>query len=341
MNVSRYIDTVELKFDVEFVTPCFLGGADGNAEIRTAPFKAGIRYWWRILYGAKYAAVEKLIETESNIFGSTEKKSLLDVIVLTSPHKDSFTEKTGFPKGRRIDVEHQGRSMKVNILDYLAYGKYEYVRGLGNVYNTTYLKAGTKITVRIIIKNNEHISEIKDAVKMFFMWGGVGSKSRNGFGSMLAGVHTFPFSMNAAVSNEPKDFPVISNLFRFFITKKTFANWEQALSEIGCIYKDARTAVENKHQYYKRGFVARPIEVKGEKIPDNIRNGRNPKPFYMGIMKVGDKYRGYILSIPVCFYEKEKQTEYLRVIDEINKDFSLEMKDDTSNFLKSFTGVAK
>lgn len=341
MDISRFTNTTELKFDVEFITPAFLGGADGNAEIRTAPFKAEIRYWWRILYGAKYAAEGNLVETESYIFGSTEKKSLINIAVKSKISDDSITEKIGFPNGRRIDVEHQGRTMKVNILDYLAYGKYEYVRGEGNRYNKTYIKPATKFVVIINIADNKYISEIKDAIKMFFMWGGIGSKSRNGFGSMVAGVNTFPFSMNVSISKEPMDFPVVSKLVKFFITKKLYRTWEDALSELGCIYKDARTSIESKHQYYKRGFVARPIEVKGERIPDNIRNGRIPKPFYMGIRKIDDKYLGYILSIPVCFYEKKQQNDYINVINEITKDFSFEMKDDTSNFLKSFTGAAK
>lgn len=71
MNVSRYIDTVELKFDVEFVTPCFLGGANGNAEIRVAPFKNLLRRWWRIANGN--LSPEELWKKESRLFGSTEK----------------------------------------------------------------------------------------------------------------------------------------------------------------------------------------------------------------------------------------------------------------------------
>ena len=51
INVSRFTDTKILRFTVEFVTPCFLGGADGNAELRVAPFKNLLRRWWRIANG--------------------------------------------------------------------------------------------------------------------------------------------------------------------------------------------------------------------------------------------------------------------------------------------------
>ena len=70
MDVSRYVDTTEIKFDVEFVTPTFLGGADGNAELRVASLKGVLRYWWRVLYGAKYG--NKILERENSLFGSTD-----------------------------------------------------------------------------------------------------------------------------------------------------------------------------------------------------------------------------------------------------------------------------
>lgn len=32
-GVSRYVNAEELKFTIEFVTPAFLDGADGNTEV--------------------------------------------------------------------------------------------------------------------------------------------------------------------------------------------------------------------------------------------------------------------------------------------------------------------
>lgn len=71
IDVSRYTNKEELTFDVEFITPAFLGGADGNAEIRTAPFKSLLRRWWRIVNGN--LSPEELWKKESELFGSTEK----------------------------------------------------------------------------------------------------------------------------------------------------------------------------------------------------------------------------------------------------------------------------
>lgn len=334
MDVSRYVDTVELKFEVEFITPCFLGGADGNAEIRTAPFKHGIRYWWRILYGAKYA--DRIKETEDLIFGSTERLSNVSISI-SNIHDSIFTEKIGFPKGKRVSVSHNGREMKINILDYLAYGKYDYVKGNGNVYNSSYIKPQTKLLLNIRINNIGHTDELKDAIKMFIMYGGIGSRSRNGFGSMSADLSNISFSKNVIFSEKPLTFPVVSSKSKFFRTSP-FNTWEDALSEIGEIYKNARNSLEKQHNYEKRGLISRPIIVKNERIPDNITNDRIPKPFYLGIMKYEKQYIGYILCLPIDFYEKSNKQEYLVQVDRMTNFFTKQMKDGSEGFFKQFKG---
>lgn len=334
MDVSRYVDTTTLEFEVEFITPTFLGGADGNAEIRTAPFKHGIRYWWRVLYGAKYDG--KIKETEDLIFGSTEKASNIQIVFSKFP-KFAFTEKISFPNGKIVLVTHNGRTRKLNILDYLAYGKYENVKGSGNVYQSTYIKPKTKINVVVSIKDVGHTEEIKNAIKTFIRYGGVGSRSRNGFGSMNTVFNNLEFDKNVQLSGL-RDFPVFSRNLHFFRTKKAFDTWEEALSEIGEIYKNARCSLEKQHQYEKRGFISRPIEVKKERIPDNIRKDRIPKPFYLGVMKDKEKFVGYILCLPIMFYEKNKQNEYINQINKMIQKFSESLKNETDEFIKQFTG---
>lgn len=343
IDVSRYVDAAELKFEVEFVTPAFLGGADSNAEIRTAPFKEGIRYWWRILYGAKYFDSGKLKETEDLIFGSTEKISSV-LISIPTQSKPEFFEKSGFPNGEKVDVSHLGKTMKVNILDYLAYGKYGYEKGIGNVYNVTHIKPKTKIKLNVSIKNVGHTEEIVDAVRMFLSWGGTGSRSRNGFGSMdykdLSEAKT-AFSGKIVLSENLKQFPVLSKGSRIFRSKKIFETWEEALSEIGIVYKNARCSLEEPHHYEQRGFVARPIEARGENIPQNIKSGRIPKPFYLGVKKLdGNQFMGYIICLPVEFYESKNQKEYEKVYGKMTDFFSTQLKDSTASILKTL-GAAK
>lgn len=336
INISRYVNTTELKFEVEFITPAFLGGADGNAEIRTAPFKEGIRYWWRVLFGAKYFDIGKLKQTEDLIFGSTENNSNV-LISIKSQTKDSFFELSGFPNGKRIDVSHQGKIMKVNILDYMAYGKYDYVKGKGNVYKVSHIKPKTKIRLNVNIKNIGYTEEIIDATKMFLAWGGVGSKSRNGFGSMDYADLSEPkseFSKMVKLSNHLKQFPVFSMATKLFVTSR-FDNWEESLSTVGIVYKEARNSLENPHVFDKRGYVARPIEARFEKIPSHIKNERIPKPFYLGVKQLEPKqFIGYIICLPVEFYETENQRKYIEVYNSMTDYFSKHLKDNTTSIMK-------
>lgn len=350
MNVSRYVENVELKFRVQFVTPCFLGGADGNAEIRTAPFKNAIRYWWRVLYGAKY--LDNLLEAESSIFGIANKLNTIKsniTIEISSPNYRTGTN--GFPKGEKIEVTHDGKPFNINILDYLAYGKYAYEKGFGNVYSTTHIEPDSQIDLIITLDKKNlgpHFSEVKDAIKFFFRYGGIGSRSRNGFGSLKT-TTDYEWSKNITCGSL-LDFPVLSEKSHLFVSRNVHPTWESALSELGVVYKAARGTLEARHSYVKRGYVARPIEVKHEKIPDNIRSGRIPKPFYLHILKTEEGFRGQVLCLPVLFYEKNKQSEYMKVYDDMISTFmkskSIIFEDETAllnatNILQKISGGTK
>mgnify|MGYP006978493258 FL=1 len=100
IDVSRYTDTTELVFDVEFITPTFLGGADGNAEIRTAPFKNLIRRWWRIVNGNLNP--NELWQKESELFGSTERNP--ETVEQNKSRKKSEKEPEVFGKSK-IDLK--------------------------------------------------------------------------------------------------------------------------------------------------------------------------------------------------------------------------------------------
>ena len=322
MDVSRYCGMEELKLNLEFVTPCFLGGADSKrAELRASSFKGMIRYWWRVLYGAKYG--NKILEKENEIFGSAsdETSHASNVRIEVSNISENACEITGFPKGKKIDVTHNGRKRQINILDYLAYGKYEYVKGPGNQYTASHIKAGTKFSLKIACKK-EYAEEIFNAVYALIEYGGIGSRCRNGFGSMRfiessrKDISEKIQNIKMLDSNSPSGFSAFSCKTKSFRTKENkFSFWEEALSEIGIVYKKARESLEAKHNFDKRGLLARPIVVKNENIPKEIKEGRHPKPVFIHINKNDEnKYEGKLLLLPISFYEKTKATDYSTVI---------------------------
>lgn len=182
MNVSRYTKqtNTELRFDVEFITPTFLGGADGNAEIRTAPFKNLLRRWWRIANGN--LSPEELWQKESELFGSTEKnpktgktfgKSKVMFGILDSNNVRYINEK--------IDI---GKDEYTNLAMYAGYGSAN--------SGKNYIAPKSRCSFVLTIPAKEELS-ITKTLFYIHLFGTLGSRSRNGFGSISIMPKNFKF----------------------------------------------------------------------------------------------------------------------------------------------------
>ncbi|ERP30777.1 hypothetical protein CALK_2386 [Chitinivibrio alkaliphilus ACht1] len=49
-----------------------------------------------------------------------------------------------------------------------------------------------------------------------------------------------------------------------------------------------------------------------------IKSGRHPKSYFLGVHKEGNQYRGQILYLPFHFYEPGKEDDYLKAYDDMN-----------------------
>ncbi len=79
------------EFELEAITPIFMRGADQTkAEIRSSSIKGLMRWWFRALAGNYFGDnVDKLRETEEEIFGSTKRRS--GVVVELTLHQINFS----------------------------------------------------------------------------------------------------------------------------------------------------------------------------------------------------------------------------------------------------------
>ena len=171
--------------------------------------------------------------------------------------------------------------------------------------------------LQIIRYYSNYIEQIENSLFALINYGGLGARSRNGFGSLYC--KNSHFDIKKFFNGKLKDYTATSDKSRLFTINIPFNKWEEALSKLGLIYLNARLKLEKKHEYYKRGLVARPIKSKREQIPTNIANGRHPKSYFLHINKIEDKkYTGSILFLPYNFYEKDKIDEYLKIYDEMN-----------------------
>jgi CRISPR type III-B/RAMP module RAMP protein Cmr1 len=74
VTISRFYKREKLELDCEIITPMFLGNASQEAELRAAPFKGLLRYWWRVAEGAQFADHTELLAAENKLFGSPDEE---------------------------------------------------------------------------------------------------------------------------------------------------------------------------------------------------------------------------------------------------------------------------
>ncbi|HOF05608.1 MAG TPA: type III-B CRISPR module RAMP protein Cmr1 [Syntrophales bacterium] len=305
-NVSRFEKThVKKELECEVVTPLFLGGANPqNAELRAPPLKGILRFWWRAVSGIEN--IKDLADEEGRIFGSTEKKSN---VLLWIENIDAQSKTENLPPGKKVPV--QGKTFPVSIIHYLAYGLFSYQMGAGNVFTKRFFPPQSRF--KIVVQYPPSIeSEITAALQSTMSFGGLGARSRNGFGSLhCPALGNGKFPNNGGL----KPFTSFSKEALLFDKFGVHNTWVDALSEIGDVYRSARLKLESRHRFFRRAFVAMPIEAKNENIPDDIRNGRHAKPYFLHVNKTPEgRYRGQILFLPYQY--KRKADDRTNILEE-------------------------
>lgn len=316
-NIARFRDIEKREYECEIVTPLFLGGADPKkAELRAPSIKGALRFWWRALNAGN--SIYSLYQTESKLFGSTDQKTKMTVQVDGSGLIPVLKD---LPTGKKIKVVSKGKEFQMSIIEYLAFGLLD-SRQRQQRYLREHIEPGAIFKICIMCPKDS-LMEINDALKAMFSFGGLGSRSRNGLGSIYCRELT---ANSIKKDGELKPFTAFSKKAVLFHTVKKYDRWEEALSNIGLAYRNARLALEPRHTFTKRGLVAMPIESKFEKnIPNDIRNGRHAKPYFLHVNKTAnEKYEGQILFLPYLYKTNaadlgSRLNEYLAVCREMNE----------------------
>ncbi len=140
------MESTQLK--LETVTPMFLHGPDSEKlELRPPPFRALFRYWWRATVGEKDE--DKLREREGNLFGNTKKRSPLSVCISGSGPLPAADDRAPLPHSRNFMRQA-----------YLPNGR----------FNLTLAAP--------------QLGQYEEIAEISFLLGGVGNRSRRGFGSI-------------------------------------------------------------------------------------------------------------------------------------------------------------
>lgn len=316
--ISRYKNMDSVEFDIEIVTPMFLGGANTtDAELRVPSIKGMLRFWWRATCGIE--SLEKMKKKEAEIFGSTDQKASFSMRLEGLNNIKAIN--SNLLPGKKFQVE--GKTFRIGIIDYLAFGIRDNKKG----YTRKHFPSGSQFRLQFSFYNKDYKQSILNAFCSFIDSGGLGAKSRNGFGSLCLEAKSRngfdslclkeKYKKNMQFKSGLRKYLALSNNSKLFKGVNEYSKWEDALSEIGMAYKDARLSVEKKHVYDKRLLIAKPIVQTGNS------KERHAKPYFLHIKKhTNGKFQGQILFMPYEYYQIEKHNKYMQVCKKVNEKLS-------------------
>ena len=357
----------QITFHLETLTPMFLAGANQAVfELRPPSFKGLLRFWWRAYYwgnqpdGMKYENIRtRMSEAEGDIFGIASdngNKSRFSLRV-----KPARIEGARKPFPKHLLKSLGGKDFPINILEYLAYGTYEYQRGKGNRFIRDYLPPGTKFDLILSLPDTEAFRKQEEDVVMsvylLATCGGVGAKSRNGFGNLRILSITekrsgeqeeSPYAFDLPLSFPPQkfflqhikngaskdklpDFTALSRQMQIFKLKETCSSWHDCLAQLGEIYRSCKGRLDESLRCDKRQYIAAPITIQQRvggrwKTYDSSFLERRAKPYFLRVAQSGDAYEGYILYLPSRYCPdierdgKKDRDRYNNIIDQRQAD---------------------
>jgi CRISPR-associated protein Cmr1 len=165
------------------VTPLFMSGANQDKfELRGASFKGVLRFWWRALaYGRFHGDLQQIHKEENHIFGSADTGRGVFILRISQPMPANVIEANQILKDANDNVLGDGGI-------YLGYGLMHSNpnREKGTVKGQLlrpYLLGPSRFIVDLLFRDSVDESVV-DALKLLGLIGGLGSRSRRGFGSV-------------------------------------------------------------------------------------------------------------------------------------------------------------
>lgn len=289
-----------ITYKCRFLTPAFLGGADprGTPELRPSSIKGALRFWWRAQSGIEDVA--ELKEREMEIFGGVEgKRARKSSFIIRTSHEN-------FLSSRKLPISKvKGKSYEINIFEYLAYGTYDWnKKEKRNNLNRDFVEADQTFTITFSFKKDVYKEEVIQSFQLLSMFGGIGSKSRNGYGQFL--IDSFEYAdwkevLKKIKVGEKKKYTAFSQNLICFQTKELYKDPITAIAAIGKSYKDARENIEDPHIFEDRSYIGSPII---EKKKQKSGLDRHTKPYFFTAVKGYNLYRGVLLYLPYLFLDE-------------------------------------
>ncbi len=165
-------------------TPMFLGGAEPKqqAELRLPSLKGALRFWWRAMAWERVKDASRLRDEEAALFGSSDERVGQSKVLVRFSSVEPRPDVLAPPSVLNDNSRPAGMGC-----GYLAYGvMIGFGRRAGELTRPC-LAVPFTFTVSLLLKpglKSQQRQEVEEALKMLGLVGGLGSKSRKGYGSM-------------------------------------------------------------------------------------------------------------------------------------------------------------
>ena len=251
---------MECRLRIEIITPLFIGGSNPREqpELRAASFRGALRFWLRALLGSVLGnKPAEIFKHESEVFGSTDHASPV-VVRLQARQKLKWDEYN--PLLHKPDHE-----VKFSFKGFVPNQSFE---------------------IHLLGRNQKALEQAKKALQLLCYLGGLGRRSRRGFGSLQ--IIDGELALTAKDINElanalkqkldsilPSSFVTLSDVPRFPILHEKWAQIKVCSQEFSSWKEAIKFVMEkaHKHKNPALGFAnprqASPVHVHVTKLLTN------------------------------------------------------------------------
>jgi CRISPR-associated protein Cmr1 len=317
-----------IELELTTITPAFIGTSDpaNRAEWAAKSVRGHLRWWLRAVLGGELGGrADEVRAREAAIFGSNAQKSAVKIIARPFAVVGSRDPADGSPRNETELASDWGATNPAvrarlrlsrgssNPIGYLGYGPIIYDRDKKDtVYSRARIRPGQSL--RLLVQWSGAPNYLDSLQKALWCWlnlGGIGGRSRRGFGSLafskVIAIHgngalfepiqtleQFEHELHtrltsAVVTSPPAEWSHFTSDTRIYVSTLAFRLWEEALMAAGAwliafrrrygLSSDERVAVRN------RDYVWLNSPSSGG-VPDRAGFGL-PLPFGKGDLVAG------------------------------------------------------
>ncbi|NMB63518.1 MAG: type III-B CRISPR module RAMP protein Cmr1, partial [Spirochaetes bacterium] len=180
--IEKHCGRIKRSYLIEVVTPLFISGADTQiSELRASSLKGLLRFWWRAINPIN--DLNNSQNKEGKIFGSTMNDSSCKSSFSLMIEPKEVKIEQNMPKGKMVAVNSSKKQFNIDIFTYLGIGIYD---PKTRQWARKNIAPGSTFIIHCTYDSESIKDEIEKALSALIHYGGLGAKSRNGFGSLFS-----------------------------------------------------------------------------------------------------------------------------------------------------------